>query len=173
MKPFQVISYFPHKERRKNRHKVEENVLPTGIRQFRKEEKKRGKVQILGHPQTTSPDRWCISHGTFPCNSACCKTCTTVCNTTVRYQVSGNFNCVSFSVVYPLSCTSCDTTYVEETGRALRERMTSHRHDIRTHADTPVAHYLVVAGHMHPCVVGHSADTIRGSTTTSEGEKMD
>ena len=85
-------------------------------------------------------------NGTFPCQSALCKTCVLVYNLMDLpfgdrqvYHVTGRYNCAASAVVYLITCSVCDAAYVGETGRTLRERMIGHRQDIRSHADTPVA----------------------------------
>ena len=85
-------------------------------------------------------------NGTFPCQSALCKTCVLVYNLMDLpfgdrqvYHVTGRYNCAASAVVFLITCSVCDAAYVGETGRTLRERMNGHRQDIRSHADTPVA----------------------------------
>ena len=59
-------------------------------------------------------------------------------------NITGNFSCITESVVYCLSCTKCPSTvYIGETGRRLADRFREHRRDvIKGKNDLPVpAHF--------------------------------
>ena len=53
-----------------------------------------------------------------------------------------HFTCDSSSVIYLLSCSTCNATYVGETGCKLRELLNHHRSNIRNNDDTPVAEHF-------------------------------
>ena len=90
------------------------------------------------------------SPGTFPCNRTVCRTCphvnssSTITTPKGHVNITGHFSCITYNVVYCLSCTKCPSTvYIGETGRRLADRFREHRRDvINGRNDLPVpAHF--------------------------------
>ena len=77
------------------------------------------------------------------------------------FNIFRHFSCSSSSVIYLIQCSSCNSVYVGETGRALRERMTSHRFDIAHDKDTPVAEHFSQHGHdFMVSVIQHTSENL-------------
>ena len=57
------------------------------------------------------------------------------------------FNCLTYNLVYVISCTQCTKLYIGETGRTLETRFKEHLADIRYNRDKPVAIHFNSHGH--------------------------
>ena len=65
-----------------------------------------------------------------------------------HYHIKDNFNCNSTNIVYLISCILCDTFYIGETLRRLRDRMGDHLRSItKNDKDKPVAKHFNSTGH--------------------------
>jgi tripartite motif-containing protein 2/3 len=88
-----------------------------------------------------------IKHGFKLCNSSRCLTCryhATEKDSFISNSYGGVFkikdalNCGSKNIIYLVTCKKCNLQYVGETSRALRDRTTDHRSNIRTNKTTPI-----------------------------------
>jgi len=74
-------------------------------------------------------------------------------------------NCGTQNVIYLITCQKCNKQYVGETGRQLRQRLTDHRHCIRSHISTPVGKHFNLPDHELrdlKITVLESLDAVRG-----------
>ncbi|WP_419619241.1 GIY-YIG nuclease family protein, partial [Thiolapillus sp.] len=100
----------------------------------------------LRQPATRTP-------GTTPCNQEKCKTCPFICtNVSIKgpkskMNITKQFNCQTYNIVYVIHCTKCAKLYIGETGRTLDTRFKEHLADIKHHRDKPVANHFNQAGH--------------------------
>ena len=122
------------------------NLFDVPLVSFRRPKNLR---DLLVHTRPTPPRLNCAPPGTYPCKATRCKTCAETKNITEisfnsgrTHSVTCHFTCDSSSVIYLLSCTTCNAAYVGETGCKLRERLNHHRSNIRNNDDTPVAEHF-------------------------------
>ena len=95
------------------------------------------------------------SPGTFPCNRTSCCTCpqvnssSTITTPKGHVNITGHFSCITYNVVYCLSCSKCPSiVYIGETGRRLADRFREHRRDvINGRNDLPVPAHFNQANH--------------------------
>ncbi|WP_419620888.1 GIY-YIG nuclease family protein, partial [Thiolapillus sp.] len=62
-------------------------------------------------------------------------------------NITKQFNCQTYNIVYVIHCTKCAKLYIGETGRTLDTRFKEHLADIKHHRDKPVANHFNQAGH--------------------------
>ena len=96
------------------------------------------------------------NNGTIPCNRPRCQLCPHI-NTNMdimgpnntTYSIKGSFDCTSTNIVYAITCKLCPTAvYIGQTGQSLRQRMNSHKFDIRNkNIEKPVAEHFNLPGH--------------------------
>ena len=63
------------------------------------------------------------------------------------HKIAGNYTCTSKNIVYVITCSKCKDQYVGETKNSLRQRLTSHKYDIRHHIhhhkkSTPISEHF-------------------------------
>ena len=81
-----------------------------------------------------------------PCGVSNCKCCKHINVTSTmfnsfknsHFQIDGSFNCNSKDLVYIISCLKCNSLYVGQTTRMLKERLNNHRSDIKLKKATAV-----------------------------------
>ena len=91
----------------------------------------------------------------FPCDSARCKTCKhtektttfTSTSTGITYDIIQRLTCTSYNIIYLITCTLCNKQYIGQTKNTLRERLNSHRFDIKNAKDTPLARHFNLQHH--------------------------
>ena len=93
------------------------------------------------------------TQGTTPGNQATCATCPFICtNTNVtgpksQMNITKQFNCLTYNIVYVIHCTKCAELYIRETGHTLDTRFKEHLADIKQRRDKPVANHFNQTGH--------------------------
>ena len=91
--------------------------------------------------------------GTTPCNQAKCGTCPFICTYTnvtgpkSQMNVTKQFNCLTYNIVYVIHCTKCAQLYISETWHPLDTRFKEHLADIKHQRDKPVANHFNQTGH--------------------------
>ena len=94
--------------------------------------------------------------GTRPCNGPRCQLCPHINTDTwitgpnnVPCCINGSFTCNSTDVVYAITCQHCPSAvYIGQTGQSLRQRMNSHKFDIRNNdPQKPVSMHFNQPGH--------------------------
>lgn len=94
--------------------------------------------------------------GTTPCSSPRCQLCPHINPSTqiigpnnASHAIKGSFNCNSTNVIYAITCQRCPSAvYIGQTGQSLRQRMNSHKFDIRNNSlQKPVAEHFNLPGH--------------------------
>ena len=96
-----------------------------------------------------------VRAGNVRCPNIRCKACTYIveCNSFSSthndrtYKLHDRFTCASTNIVYLVTCNKCNTQYVGETGRSLRDRITDHVSCIRLKKQTPIGLHFNQAGH--------------------------
>ena len=80
--------------------------------------------------------------------------------------IKDSFTCLSSSLIYCISCRRCPAIYIDETGRALRERFGEHLRSINKNAPGfPVAEHFSSNGHT-------AADALVHGIKLCEGKKQ-
>ena len=58
-------------------------------------------------------------------------------------NISGNFNCNSFNVIYAISCNLCPKLiYIGEIRNLIKQPINGHRGDIKNNKNKPVAEHV-------------------------------
>ena len=90
-----------------------------------------------------------IQLGFFPCGK--CFVCNLQHNTGAMNIIgdemvyNGRYtNCQTTNIIYNITCTKCESTYIGETGRSLQHRMSQHLASIRLCYDTTIAQHFMV-----------------------------
>lgn len=95
-------------------------------------------------------------HGYRTCGKLNCFTCKYHATDSKTFSSSKNnkiFNirdsiyCNSTNIIYLITCTKCQTQYVGETERSLRDRMTDHRSKVKNKQNTPIGIHFNLPGH--------------------------
>jgi desmoglein 4 len=88
------------------------------------------------------------------CNHPRCKCCTHITNLSNlsifnQYPIHNNqiLTCNSHNIIYLIHCAKCNTNYVGETKRSLKERLTNHRSTIKTNKPTAIAIHFNLPQH--------------------------
>ncbi len=130
--------------------------------------------------RSSLPGPGATANCTNPCGSGRCQLCRHI-NTSDHVRapngqtawVRGSFHCNSVNVVYAISCRVCDSIYIGQTGRSLRDRLNNHKSDIRRNdTSKPVSEHFCSAGHsladLLVCVLRGGIFTNRRSRETEE-----
>ena len=67
--------------------------------------------------------------------------------TRATFKIGHSFDCLSYNVIYAITCRVCNLQYVGETGRSLKIRILEHCADTRFDRDKPVAKHFNLPGH--------------------------
>lgn len=97
---------------------------------------------------TTNNNQGNITEGFYPCNTPRCGACkihatqsNTIYSSTLgtTFDIKHRLTCASKNIIYLITCNRCNLQYVGETTRALRERLTDHRSNIKTRRESPIS----------------------------------
>ena len=75
-------------------------------------------------------------------------------------------HCLSYNVVYLITCRSCKKQYIGETGRSFKIRLLEHCADTRHRRDKPVANHFNLPGHSSRDISAIPIDKPRSSNPT-------
>ena len=64
-----------------------------------------------------------------------------------QINITKQFICLTYNIIYVIHCTKYAQLYVGETGRTLDTRFKEHLADIKHRRDKPVANYFKQTGH--------------------------
>lgn len=96
------------------------------------------------------------------CKSTNCITCKNHASTSLSfksekykctYPILNKVGCLTFNLIYLITCNKCHTQYVGETGRTLTNRLTEHRLNIKNKNNTPIG--------IHFNTINHSIQDLR------------